>query len=142
MGKPSQKCIELGIALLEIFRYIRYQFNELEWNLLMSEDLSLDTLMANKQGKLPGDEESRSCLFLLSRHFSPCQMYLRDIIPVLASQPGIVNLRPRGLVKLTRVWHSAKSQYHKQSLSMKSEQELLNLIYVYSEWENVSWFAT
>lgn len=105
MGKPSEKCIELGIALREIFRYIRYQFNELEWNLLMSAKLSLDTIMANKQRAVPGDEESRSCLFLLSRHFTPCQMDLRDIIPVLASQLGIVNLRPRGVVKLTRFRH-------------------------------------
>lgn len=88
MGKPSQKCIELGIALREIFRYIRYQFNELEWNLLMAAGLSLDTLMAHKQGAFPGGEESRICLFLLSRHFTPCQMDLGDIIPVLASQPG------------------------------------------------------
>ena len=69
-------------------------------------------------------------------------MDLRDIIPVLASQPGIVNLRPRGVVKITRVRHPAKSQYRKHSLSMNSEQDLLHLIYVYSEWENVSWFAT
>ena len=53
----------------------------------MAAGLSLDTLMAHKQGALPGDEESRICLFLLSRHFTPCQMDLGDIIPVLASQP-------------------------------------------------------
>ena len=51
MGKPPQKCIELGIALREIFRYIRYQFNELEWNLLMAGG-NLTHLMADKQMEL------------------------------------------------------------------------------------------
>ena len=99
-GKAPQKCIELGIALREIFRYIRYQFNELEWNLLMAGG-NLTHLMADKQMALPGDKESRSCLFLLSRHFTPCQMDLRDILlSSPSSHHGLVNLRPRGLVTL------------------------------------------
>ena len=115
MGKPSQKCIELGIALREIFRYIRYQFNELEWNLLMAGG-NLTHLMAHKQMALPGDLESRSCLFLLSRHFTRCQMDLRDILLSSASWPR--KLEAEGschpVVKLTSR-HSAKSQYHKLS---------------------------
>ena len=117
MGKPPQKCIELGIALREIFRYIRYQFNELEWNLLMAGG-NLTHLMADKQMALPGDKESQSCLFLWSRHFTPCQMDLRDI---LLAQPRLSwprKLEAEGtchpVVKLSS-WHSAKSQYHKLS---------------------------